>query len=502
MPRNVEVFILVAIVMLSGCSSGDQQSPYLQLVNSGGGELAPGAPAPWESYHSNHYLGPYVGSLMQVGNVKVDYRGCDGLVVTASSLCMALLVDGDRTVVDTIEHGSIVEFFLDMSKSDYAWVDVQHAAIGTVEDVDAAHARFTVLGQTVHVTDRTAQFGMIAQRGIADLDDLRVGDYVTISGYFSNGGEIVATLIQREAGPVTPLLRGVLALAAGGTFHIGKMQLDLSGASLEQFPGGTPLAGDTVLLVADREPRNDVLAVRTARFATRDYERAVEEHLTGFVTAVRSNADFDIGGSGWQSSACSECDALTTSGKLTAEGTFVSATQSVGGMAHLSLEWATTDTTALIGPVASVDVGTGALKVLGFTVQTSPATYLSADAQPRIGSPTFALADLGVGNTVIVRGGALGSMVVADRLAPTEGVDRIRMMTFALADPAIVFLGSNIQTDASTTVLSCESPDYVCTAADTTWLFGSAETPPRTLIVDVEAAGSVLRATRIEAFVN
>lgn len=496
--RRFGVPALLVAVLLSGCSSYDLPSNVPGSSNSGGGgTVSP----PWNAYASYYYVGPYSGSLLATKEVAIDFRGCDGLVVVSGGACIDLFVDGENQSIDAIQPGAIIEFLSDPAHGTPR-VDLQHTAIGPVEAVDPAHARFTVLGQTVHVTDRTAQSGSGLQAGPVNLGDLAVGDSVAVSGYFAPDGAILATQVERNAEPVPVLLRGVLATDVNGAFHIGGLVLDLSSASREGFPGGTPLAGDTVLLFADQESQNGTLAVRLARYTTKDHQPAAQEALTGFVTAVRNNWDFDVGGHGFQTYACDECDALEEAGKQLGSGAFVFVTMNADRVAHLTPGWTTGDTTGLIGTVDAVDADSGSITVLGFPVQTSPATHISSDTQPWVGSDALKLAALALGDTVMVNGGLSGSTIVADTLAPVGAGAQIRAKTFELADPAIVFLGRTIQTDGSTVVFNCQYYSDECSASDTATLFGGAEPLPFMLIIDLAVGVPELRATRIEALYN
>ena len=492
--RNLCAFALLVAMLLGACSRDQRPAEAPVPPDSGGGDTVS---PPWNVYASYYYVGPFSGSLLATKEVTIDFRGCDGLVVSGGA-CIDLWVDGGDQIINAIQPGAIIEFLSDPSQGTPR-VDLQHAAIGLVEAIDPAHARFTVLGQTVYVTDRTAQSGTGLQAGSAILVDLAVGDSVAVSGYFSTDGSIVATQVERGVEPGPVLLRGVLASDTDGAFRIGALRLNLSGASLDGFPGGAPLAGDSVLLFADQGPQNGTLAVRLVRYATKDYQPAAQEVLTGFVTTVRENWDFDIGGHGFWTYACDECDALMDAGKQVASGTFVTATKDASNVAHLSLGWTTGDTTGLTGTVEAVDTTTDSVTVLGFHVQTSPATYVSIDAIPWVGSDTLNLAALAIGDTITVRGGLSGRIIVADRLAPAESSARIRTTKFVLADPAIVFLGRSIQTDGSTVVVNCQLYTDVCTASDVASLFDSTAQRPSMLIIDVTPAGDEVRATKIEA---
>jgi len=492
MMRNASALLLLFAMFAGACSGDDRPAQH---------SPQPASPPPASGSDSSgltKYVGVFTGSLIGVGEVEIDYRGCDGLVVVGGGTCVDLLLDGEFEMVDRLERGSIIDFSHDPSQG-IIQVDQLRAAIGVVEAIDPMHAYFKLLGQTVYVTERVAVFGSTAQGGITDLNGLSVGDNVTVSGYFSNAGVIVATLVQRNDEPKPPLLRGTLTEASSGQFRVGDLQLDLSGAALAGFPGGVPLAGDTVLLLAEQQPQDGVLAVTELRNAGNEYQSTLQKDVTGFVTAVRSNADFDIGGLGFPSNGCDQCDLLDASGKQLTAGAFVRFTQVPNDVAHLSRDWTSGDTTALDGPIAAIDADAGSITVLGFTVQVTPATGITADLQPWIGSDTLELTDFAVGDFVAARGGVFGQTIVADRLSSAGLGTRIRMMNYDLADPAIVFLGRSIRTDPSTAVLICEGYSDYCDPADTAWLFENAAARVFMLIIDVEIVGSELRAARIEA---
>ena len=494
MNTKLAALALLTTGLLAGCS-GDSVNPVIPEPTDPGGN---GPLPPLQG--SSHYLGPYYSTdLPGIGSVEINYTGCDGLRVIASSRCMNLRLDGADSVVDTIEAGSIVEFALGTSEPPDAFIDVQHAVAGPVQSVEPTHARFTVLGQTVHVTSVTAGFGSAAQAGVTSLNDLLVGDWVTVSGYFSASGEVLATLVEQnvEAGPL--LLRGVLASTADGALRIGGMTVDLGTASLENFPGGSPLAGDTVLLFADQVPEDDVLIVQTARYATNTFKLAEASSIEGFVTDVRSNWDFDIGGRTVQTYDCEDCKDLDRAGTLLRKGTFVEFGTTVTGYNYFGPA-RSTGGIGLAGPVDAVDPANGSLSILGISVQTSPATLLATEVNPWLGSGTFALSDLTLGSTVTVQGGVLDGQVIASNLALAGSGARIdgSILYFDLEEPFVRFLGLNIETDVSTTVLDCGLMGDGCVASDITWLFTSAQLGG--MLVEIEMIGSELRAISIEAY--
>ena len=255
------------------------------------------------------------------------------------------------------------------------------------------------------------------------------------------------------------------------------------------------MAGDPVLVRAEQPPQAGTLAVTTLRHAGREARASSEDNLTGFVTSVRTNADFDVGGIGFLSSGCHQCNMLDIYGKQLSTGIFVQLYRSTIDVANVSRSWATGNTTELVGPIDAQD---GSVIVHGFRVQVTPVTEITADLEPWIGSDMLDLAALSAGDYILLSGGVLGEVLVADRMSPAASGARIRTRTFELAEPAVIFLRRSIQTDESTVVLDCGYFDDICEVADIAWLFGQTETLPFMLVMEIESVGSELRAKRIE----
>jgi hypothetical protein len=141
------------------------------------------------------------------------------------------------------------------------------------------------------------------------------------------------------------------------------------------------------------------------------------------------------------------------------------------------------------------------LGVLGFTVQASPATHISEVLYPRVGTSTFHIGELSIGETVTVHGGALGDLMVAGQLARTGEGRRIISSQYDLANPDILMLDQKIQTDAATTVEECDLDD-ICVTHESDWLFSSDYDPAWTLSVEVDGQAPALRATSVLVFTD
>jgi Domain of unknown function (DUF5666) len=497
MTSHYRLTMLIVASVLAACNGATGS----RNGDSGGNNPPPSSSPPPPPSHN--YVGALwgeeaVGIELWVGSPCASHLGFESSATGNDLGCADLTMDGAAVSVDSLRTGQVIELYLNPADPERtAWVDIHRTAVGAVDALDAAHAQMTVLGQRVYVTDVTAIYGNAFPDGDGDLGALAVGDRVTVAGHFSADGQVMASLIQQDAGPGEVLLRGVLADGANGLFRIGELQVDLSGASLEGFPGDAPLAGDTVLLLADQDPQNGVLVVRSARDAGHSDWNPDNYSVTGFVTAARDSYDFDVGGYTVRKDACVQCATLA---EPLATGTYVRVSGRSFDVTNVTLLWPTGVGVGLVGPVDAIDAAAGSLTVLGITVQTSPATHTSADEQPWVGSATLDLAELGIGNTVTVSGNVLGDIIVAGRVGRVGEGTRIRTRAYERADPAVVVLGRQILTDAATTVLACDFYTDDCTTADASWLFSYAGAYLPTLSIDIDTATMPLRATQITAY--
>lgn len=391
------------------------------------------------------------------------------------------------------------------------WIDIRRTVIGPVEAIDASHLQLTVLGQRVFVTDQTQGGDDVSTDGLFDFANIAVGDRVSVSGHFTAEGHVIATRIEYNAVPGQLVLRGILMSMPNGQFAIGEQVIDLSAATLIDFPGGTPLAGDAVLLFADDVPQGGVFVLQKARFTggNRDPSGTTIFEFTGFVTSSPDPHEFDIEGYRFSDSTlgCDSCNRLSNVSAALPVGTAVRYFGSTGYEppplhTYLSLNSDSSNDTTLNGRIDSVDPAHRSLIVAGFKVQTSPATHISEDDEPWVGSHTLNIAEYYIGDVVNVIGGAgpaPDNSLVASKIGPPDGAEtRVTARQYERADPAIIVLGRSIQTDTGTTVTICDGTG-ACTAETPTWLFDNADPNPPELTINIDPVAVPLRATHIVA---
>ncbi|WOF75549.1 DUF5666 domain-containing protein [Parvibaculaceae bacterium PLY_AMNH_Bact1] len=183
------------------------------------------------------------GSIV-VNGVHIDYEDETPVVV-----------DGTEGTPDDFAIGQVVAVEARPMGERYQaqLVEVRHAALGPVSDVDEATRTITVLGQTIQV----------AQSDRLPLVD----EWVRISGLRGPDEQVVATRID----PVSPsrgaFVRGVALLADGEGLALGGLQFDRP-----LINGRTIDAGDEVLLRG---------IVRARAFEVTDFVKAPSEPFGG-----------------------------------------------------------------------------------------------------------------------------------------------------------------------------------------------------------------------------
>ena len=144
-------------------------------------------------------------------------------------------IDGDHGTPSDFAIGQLVSVEADSTPGVFGaryqarLIEIQHAVVGPVGDVDEVARTFTVLGQTVRVpsSDR--------------LPD--AGEWVKVSGLRDADGGVVATRIDSTLSSDGALVRGVVRADGGGVLALGRLRLPAARTSEAAL-----LAGDEVLV--------------------------------------------------------------------------------------------------------------------------------------------------------------------------------------------------------------------------------------------------------------
>ncbi len=340
--------------------------------------------------------------------------------------------------------------------SEASSIDIEHALIGRIESLDLANVQFTSMGQRVYITDAT-------QVHLSALTDLAVGDRVSVSGFSSSSGDVIATMVNRETTGGDFLLRGILDTAPADTLRIGGMTLDLTDATFLGFPDGRPNVGDPVLVFANREPVGGVLVAASLRYLgdPLDYHAADAIYEEGTLTARPTRDEVYIGGRPVDC-AYFHCETLPPDTPIGAV-IHVRVDPMFRITPYISIAAVVSRSLVLTGPLDAVDPVRGSFTVLGLPAHTLPSTQIFNDGK------RVAMDDLRIGDTVYLSAGTVGNTLVTEEILGIEATPPSLLApsyAISLVDPEIRVAGEVILTTSGTAVT-----EECYGARDQIWLF-------------------------------
>jgi hypothetical protein len=163
---------------------------------------------------------------------------------------------------------------------------------GPVTQINAAEGTFTVLGQTVRVTDAT-----LFDEGIqpAGIEGLVTGTSVQVSGFANSAGEWLASRIDTVLDTSSLRVRGTIEHIdrSAQTFQLNALTVDYSAAT----PTGPFAAGATAKVLGFTVSPDGVL-VASSVSASNGLDGMAQNRaaLEGIVTSFTSTADFSVNG--------------------------------------------------------------------------------------------------------------------------------------------------------------------------------------------------------------
>ena len=319
---------------------------------------------------------------------------------------------------------------------------------GPISAIDSAAATLTVLGQTVRIDADTSFDDSISPNS---LDGLNVGDVVEVAGFMLADGSIGATRIElKPAGGEFEVTGNVSNLGAT-TFDINGLTVDFSAAQLDDFPGGSPEAGQLV------EAKGTTLGAGGELIASRvefkgndlDADEDAEIELEGFITRFASATDFDVEGVPVTTSGSTQFENgtaadLALNRKVEVEGNF----DASGVLIAEKIELKLAGFIRIEGLVNAV--ATDTVTIFGIDMLINSGTRLEDKSDADI--ENFSISDINVGDYLETRGFENSDGVVAT-LVEREDFDNevaIRAFVDSVSDPNLVIRGVGVQTNAGT----------------------------------------------------
>ena len=435
LPRIIVAFFATAILSTAGCGGG----------GGGGGGVTPPPTTPPPTggiTGSGVAVGPITGfGSVIVNGVTYDTSSAtftkDGLPATQDDFSVGQVVvvkgsvddNGTNATADSVEFDDVVE--------------------GPVSSHNTTTGEFIVLGQTVRIVPTTSFDDTPACPA-----DLTGAVAVEVSGLADANGVIEATRIECRDGTWDGVLE-VNGLVSGHnagaqTFMINALEVDYSGAAVDNFPTGIINDGDPVEAKGTAFDGTTLDATRVEykgnRFATDDGDFG---EIEGFITRFVSASDFDVSGIPVTTTASTTFEGgvaadLGLNLKVEVDGNF----NASGVLVATKVDIKSATAVRVTGTLDSVSGNT--LTILGITVNTDPLKTRFEDKSEADIDP-LRVGDLVSGNYVEIRGQEQPvGQITAVLLERDDSDPRTELRGFVEAggknDPNLTVLGVTINT--------------------------------------------------------
>ncbi|NNC37279.1 MAG: hypothetical protein HKO02_07475 [Hyphomonadaceae bacterium] len=334
-------------------------------------------------------------------------------------------------------------------------VSFKDAVQGEITAISLTPKRITVMGQNVVIRGSTSFDDDIDPN---DINGLTVGDIVQVSGQFNGSGNIVASQIEfADAADAFELTGNVSALdPVAMTFKIRGLDVDYSGATLEDFDGADIANGDLVEVKGDSFDGSGAFLALSVEKEDKedDGEDGEDGEVEGFITEFTSAQSFTVGDTPVitdESTVFEYCTAddlgvdveVEVEGEFNAEGALVADKVECEFDADIHVE----------STLDAVDAGTGVITIFGVEF----ATDMSTRFEDKLETPVemFGIDDLVAGNYLDVKGfERADGTLYAKKIERDEAEDEDEIQDYVdSVDPmakSLVLLGVTVLTDERT----------------------------------------------------
>ncbi len=324
---------------------------------------------------------------------------------------------------------------------------------GTVQAVAADGLSLIVLGQVVHVDQKTIIDPSVSGQSIGNL---KPGlDRVEISGFVVGDGHVLATLITMQTGNPHYEVQGAIQNhdAKAKTFQIGALEIDYSSADISAMPSPTSLSWNKLVVHVRGDqlsqgslgPYGVKLAATRVKSLGLGVEDSEDAEVEGFILQTSAPGDFSVNNLHVQTIASTVFDGGTVNDLA------VGAHVEIKG--HLSNGLLQADYISFEGDielesnVASINTASTTLTLAGLTGMT-----IQVDSKTTIeGEGNISrFEEITVGDHLKIQGRAGGSNLLAkeiERSGPTTGIKLEGPIRSAL-DPLLVIAGATIDTSS------------------------------------------------------
>ncbi len=201
-------------------------------------------------------------------------------------------INGQPAQLAELAAGQVVRVEADFGRGTAERIEFNPQIVGRVDAVSLSGdtGTLTVMGQPVAVQQdtRIADF--------TDAGDIAVGDRIRVSGLVGPEGGLIATHIGLASGADDRLIATMHSpgIAGQDTLRMGGMTVDHSQALSATFPGGSPSAGDRLLVVGQRTPSGVLEADRIEPHEPLGAAAGEAVQLTGVLAGLAGSDRFAI----------------------------------------------------------------------------------------------------------------------------------------------------------------------------------------------------------------
>ncbi len=356
------------------------------------------------------------GTVSQFGSIYVNG-------VRYNTDQAVFLIDGELGYEEDLHIGQVVTVFGSIDAGGTTGtadlVIYDDAVEGPVTAIDPSLNQFTVLGQTVFVSDDTSYS---IREDVDSLSDLRDDDVVEVSGHVNADGVIVATHVGSAAVHDGFDVTGTVVSVSSDSYRltIGALEVDFSAANVYGLPGGIPYVGEQIEITGSYASGEFVAATISSASQGISAVAGDEVEIEGLVTNYVSPWNFEVDGvpvsirwgtqfeGGWLFH-------ISPNARLEVEGYMASD----GRLIADTVEFERTGSDRIEGQIESV-IG-DAVVVGGVSIRVSPETeyedYGDADEH------RFGIDDLRTGDYIRVRSYNEDGETIATRLERRDSSD-------------------------------------------------------------------------------
>jgi hypothetical protein len=384
-----------------------------------------------------------VGPISGFGSVFVN-------AVEYNTSGAQITIDGQPGTEAQLEAGQIITINGTANSDGTTGTATQLAFVGdaqgSISQLDATNNSFTLLGQTVAVTDGTL---LDSSTRPGDLSGLQTGSIVEVSGFTDSTGQIVASRIAtKPAGSALQVKGAVQSLDPGThTFHINALVVDYSSVS----PVPT-LSNGSIVVVQGNSLNGAGALVATSVTAFKGLGASANQHadIQGLITSITS-AGFFVNG---QEVTTDSNTQMVLHGVTLGLNVAVRVTGTINAMGILQarkVEAKQQGASAVAGAVDSLSASDGTLSVLGVKVVVSSLTEVDDKSQQRLKS--FRFSDIHTGDYVEIAGAEnpSGTVNAASLVRDKPNNESVAQgVASNVAAPNLTVLGVQVVTTAQT----------------------------------------------------